>query len=364
MNIFQRIIQRSIYIPFQEVGCATEDFLRVNSRISIYKKYLSRYLRLLFWLQSWREVNCIPKNARVLWLHTGKRNIGDALMEASGRSLLKDHTVFIDLLTLPNLAPVFDGDDVFKNVYYDISEINCHKYDYVLMTEFNHRTIKTKGRYFNRLPYACMFGYFYGPDRNQTLFSFCGINKIFNLKLSSTFLVNEAKPYMCRNDNVESVVKLKSPFVVIAVGGIDANRTYRNWPAVLKLIDESELHSLFSHVVLLGSENGRQDAESLMNLRFPNLTLLSYVGLLSLQESQTVIAQSLRFLGCDGGLMHVAHTTSTPTVTVFANEPSDLRLTRSCHSLPLQGRRDVNDIAPEQIVSALKESLNTSFERN
>lgn len=363
--MFDRVIAQSVLIPFDFVDGASDTYLHANSKLGIIKKYVSRYLRLLFSGQLGREVFKIPPNTRVLWLHAGKRNIGDALMEASGRALLKSSNVQLDLLTLPNLACVFDGDDVFENVYYDIAALDPAAYDYVLMTEFNHRTIKTKGKYFRKLPYACMFGYFYGPDRNQTMFSFAAINQIFSLGLAPEFLVKTAKPYMCLDAQaMHAVEELKPnvPFIVIAVGGIDANRTYKRWSDVLHLLNDSDLVQCAGCVVLLGSDNGLEDAQMLTQLNLSQLNVVSYVGRLDLKKSQAMVANALRFIGCDGGLMHVAHTTSTPTVAVFAGEPSHLRLTQCCFATPLQGSSDVNDLAPLQIVNALRNSLQISYE--
>jgi hypothetical protein len=364
--MFEKIIDKSIHTPFPEVDCASDDFLRSNSRFSIAKKYLSRYLRLLLGGQIGLEVLTIPVNARILWLHAGKRNIGDALIEASGRTLLKSLGIKIDLLTLPNLAAVFGEDDVFINKYYDALDVDPLAYDYILMTEFNHRTIRAKTKYFKKIPYACLFGYFYGPDRNQTMFSFAAINKVFCLGMNEV-LVKLAKPYMYVDDATKNeILKIKpeAPFIAIAVGGIDANRTYQQWASVLHLVDSSDLADVVKHVVLLGSENGSEDAQALLNLNLTHVKLTSYVAKLSLKESQAMISQALRFVGCDGGLMHVAHTTSTPTVVVFASEPNHLRLTPSCFATPLQGVNDVNDITPVQILNGLKNSFNIKAEGN
>jgi heptosyltransferase-2 len=323
-------------------------------------------MRLLLGGQIGLEVLTIPVNARILWLHAGKRNIGDALIEASGRALLKSLSIQVDVLTLSNLDSVFGEDDIFINKYYDASDVDPLMYDYILMTEFNHRTIRTKINYFQKIPYACLFRYFYGPDRNQTMFSFAAINKVFCLGVDDV-LVKLAKPYMYVDDSTKNeVLKIKpeTPFLAIAVGGIDANRTYQQWAAVLHLIDGSDLADVVQHVVLLGSENGSDDAQALLNLNLTHVKLTSYVAKLSLKESQAMISQALRFVGCDGGLMHVAHTTSTPTVVVFASEPNHLRLTPSCFATPLQGLNDVNDITPVQILNGLKDSLNIKAERN
>jgi heptosyltransferase-2 len=64
------------------------------------------------------------------------------------------------------------------------------------------------------------------------------------------------------------------------------------------------------------------------------------------------------FVGCDGGLMHVAHTTETPSVTLFAHlESPHLRLTNRCRSLSIQSQGAVRDIAPDRIAGAIVERL-------
>jgi heptosyltransferase-2 len=364
--IFRKIIDQSVYPPYKIVACGANDFLQKNNKFSIIKKYLSRYIRLLIGGQIGLEVCKIPLDSRILWLHVGKRNIGDALIEASGRLLLKSANVKIDLLTLPNLEPIFFDDDVFINKYINVSEVDGSSYDYILLTEFNHRTIKLKNKYFKKLPYASLFRYFYGPDRNQTMFSFAAVNNIFELGLDDD-LLSLAKPYMhVESRVVEKVSKLlpDSPFIVVSVGGIDQDRTYKKWDSFLHLLNDSAIINEAANVILLGSENGIDESEYLLSLTFSRLNVCSYVGKLSLQESQTVIAHSLRFVGCDGGLMHIAHTTSTPTVVIFSKEKNYLRLTPKCYATPLQGVSDVNDISPSQVINGLQQSLSFFAERH
>lgn len=82
---------------------------------------------------------------------------------------------------------------------------------------------------------------------------------------------------------------------------------------------------------------------------------------LSLIESRAIIAKSSLYVGCDGGLMHIAHTTNTPSVSIFAGEPPYLRLTKSCKSYSYHGLGDVNNISPDKIHNGIKFQLCQKF---
>jgi len=174
---------RLVTIPYAIVPHTGKTYLQQHSKIKLAKKFLHRYLWLKFSGQLAREIRHINKNMRVLWLYTGKSNIGDALMDMSGRALLRNIGITLDLLTLPNLYTLFSEDDIFTNVYSSFDEIQGFNYDAVLLNEFNYPSIRLKTKYFKNLPFACLFQYFHGPDRNQTLFSFAAINDGFQPRL-------------------------------------------------------------------------------------------------------------------------------------------------------------------------------------
>ena len=162
---FNKIIQEATVIPYDEVLHLPDEYLQNNTRLRIIKKYLHKYLRLKLHGQQKLEVRKLPIykvnsginnsvnnnindthgtlnsninntinssinnnissniNNRILWIFTGKRNVGDAMMDISGRALLKGKGCQIDLLTLPELWKLFKDDDVFKKNI----EIICHK---------------------------------------------------------------------------------------------------------------------------------------------------------------------------------------------------------------------------------------------
>jgi heptosyltransferase-2 len=354
-------VDRSVRIPYAGVAHEPEVFLRKTSRAKIVKKYLHKHLLLKWRGQTRLELTNTASLRRLLWIYTGKRNFGDATMDMSGRALLKGRGFEIDLFTLPNLHKLFEEDDVFQNVYSDLQQLSGRPYDAIVMSEFNLPSIKLKARHFRHLPYVCLFQYFYGPDRNQTSFSYAAVNHAFSLGYPAASIVSMSKPYLATNAATRESVRACLPntrFLALAVGGLDANRTYRRWSELLELIDQSDEHGMPKHIVLLGSDNGLAIAEALLKQTFSRLTISSWVGQLSLLQSREIAAQASLFVGADGGLMHVAHSTPTPSVSLFSDrEPPYLRLTEQCHSIGIQSTGDVDEITPAVIMSAIRTQL-------
>ena len=111
-------------------------------------------------------------------------------------------------------------------------------------------------------------------------------------------------------------------------------------------------------IVLLGSGNGLESARELCAGAPGNVRIRSLVGELTFLQSREVVARAALFIGADGGLMHVAHSTATPSVSLFSDrEPPYLRLTEACRSIGLQGGGDVDTIAPGLILDAALRQL-------
>lgn len=151
-------------------------------------------------------------------------------------------------------------------------------------------------------------------------------------------------------------LKKISEQISIGIGGIDDNRTYKKWLEVLELID-ADPQSLIN-VVLLGSANGTASAKTIESHSFRRLVINNKVNTLSLLESRAMVAQSSLYVGCDGGLMHIAHTTQTPSVSIFnQGEPPYLRLTKSCHSYSIHSANEVSNVSPKTIYDAINYQL-------
>ncbi|SDD09928.1 glycosyltransferase family 9 protein [Paraburkholderia lycopersici] len=353
-------VSRSTVIPYQGVPYEPEVFLRSTSRLKIAKKYLHKQLLLKAHRQLRLERGHLGHSQRILWIYA-KRNFGDATMDMAGRALLKDKGVRIDLLALPSLVPLFNEDDVFGTVYGDPGEVDASRYDAILLSEYNLPSIRLKTRHFAKLPYACLFRYFNGPDRNQTRFSFASINDVFSLGHSADTLSAISKPYLAsRATTRESVRALlpARPFIALAAGGVDPDRTYHRWPEFVELLSRYDNAPAAKEIVVLGSDNGEQIAQQLCASAPANVRIRSLTGKLAFLQAREIVAHAALFVGADGGLMHVAHTTRTPSVSLFSHrEPPHLRLTEACHSIGLQGSGNVDTIAPAQIVGAVLRHL-------
>lgn len=347
-----------------QYGCVAHDrdsFIRRTPKYKIVKKFLHKYLYLLVKRQLGLLREKLALDARILVLYTGKDSFGDANLELCGRALLRGKGVRLDLLTLPKLHPQFKEDDVFQNVYACIDQLDPSSYDAVLLAEFNHRSLRLKAGHFARLPFACLFGYFDGPARNQACFSHAAFNDIFSLGLNDATLLDVAKPYLhCVAETERSVESLlpAQPFLALSVGGVDPYRSYRHWAVLLHMLDAQAASLGLRHVVLIGSDNGAVTAEALLREKFEQLQLSCQVSKLSLLQTRVLIARATLFVGCDGGLMHVAHSTLTPTVALFSNkEPYEYWTTNACHCHALQSTGSASDIQPERILSALQSTV-------
>jgi heptosyltransferase-2 len=356
---FGEIIKKSTKIMYPGVQFEQGAFLESEPKWKIIKRYFHRWVRLFAGGQLGLQRSGIDSQKRVLWIYNEKLNYGDAIMDMSGRKLLLGREIRVDLLTHPKLAIVFGEDRVFNKIYTDAEECMPNDYDFIILNEFNYKSIKTKIKYFRKVPFVCLFGYFIGPDRNQIEFSFAAVNDVFKLGHSVGELKKVSKPYLEQKKPQSATIEssLNQVYLTIAVGGLDPSRTYEHWAELVNLIDAEKNFNLPFLVVLLGSENGLEMERALVNTKYERIQIVSFVAKISLLESRAIIGNSALFIGADGGLMHVAHTTKAPSVTLFGGEPTYLRLTPSCNSIGIQSRLACSEISPETVMAAMKEQF-------
>lgn len=354
------VVARSTAIPYAGVPHEPDAFLSRNGRLKIAKKYLHKRWLLRAYGQLRLERAQLDGSQRLLWIYA-KRNFGDAVMDLAGRALLKDRGIRVDLLALPGLVPLFQEDDIFGRVYGDPSQVDASRYDAVVLSEYNLPSIRLKARHFGKLPYACLYQYFNGPDRNQIRFSYAGVNEAFALGLGPGELAALSKPYLASSAATREPVRdllPAQPFIALAAGGVDLDRTYHRWPEFLEFLGRCEDARVPKEVVVLGSDNGLDIARQLCAGAPGNVRIRSLAGKLAFLQSREVAARAALFIGADGGLMHVAHSTATPSVTLFADgERPYLRLTEACHSIGLQGGGDVDTVEPGRIMDAALRQL-------
>lgn len=357
----QTAVRHGTRPAYETVSHDAAGYLGRTPTYKVVKKFLHKYLTLLTKQQTTLLRAHIQPHEKVLVLYTGKDSFGDANLELCGRALLCGQNHAIDLLTLTKLKPQFEEDDVFRHVFTDITQIDTQAYDVVLLTEFSHRSLRLKTKHFRSTPLACLFGYFDGPARNQTQFSFAAFNAIFRRGLSDEQLNRSAKPYLnCTQHTHASVSELlpNAPFIALSIGGVDPDRTYQHWSELLQLLDKASGELGLCNVVLIGSDNGVSDAQCLSQQPCADLKITPLVGKIRLLQTRTVIAHARLFVGCDGGLMHVAHSTHTPSVAIFRrNEPCQYWLTPACESHPIQSEGHASQVPAKTIMSAIKSAL-------
>ena len=364
-NYLKRIVALVTSIPYEAVAY-NQDRLFDESKIVLLRKYFHKFILLKFFGQLSLERKPAPTD-RILWIFSGKdhfsyRSIGDSIMDLSGRALLKASGRKVDLLTFHNLAELFSQDDVFERIYTNINQIDVGQYDHILFTIYTPRSIRLKIQYFYSRTFSSMWKYLQiNGQYNQITYSYAAINDLFNVGLKDDEINQIAKPYLITNQTTKKIVKslyVAEPYIVISVGGMDNSRTYEHWPEILRLMDLKQEVFKIKKVLLVGSGNGLEMANTLTNEKYENIEIVSYVNELPILQVAELINQATIFVGADGGLMHVAHSTNTPTVTLFTtNVDPRYRLTQSCHSFSIQSRRDVNKIAPVDILSEIENCL-------
>lgn len=364
-NYLKGIVALVTSIPYEAVAY-NQDRLFDESKIVLLRKYFHKFILLKFFGQLSLERKPAPTD-RILWIFSGKdhfsyRSIGDSIMDLSGRALLKASGRKVDLLTFHNLAELFSQDDVFERIYTNINQIDVGQYDHILFTIYTPRSIRLKIRHFYSKTFSSMWKYLQiNGQYNQITYSYAAINDLFDVGLTDDEINQIAKPYLITNQTTKKIVKsldVADPYIVISVGGMDNSRTYEQWPEVLRLMDLKQEIFKIKKVLLVGSGNGLEMANTLTNEKYETIEIVSYVNELPILQVAELINQATIFVGADGGLMHVAHSTNTPTVTLFTtNVDPRYRLTQSCHSFSIQSRRDVNKIAPVDILSEIESCL-------
>jgi heptosyltransferase-2 len=359
----RNIISIVTTIPYESVAY-NQHRLFDETKFILLRKYFHKYFLLKVFNQLALQKNPTKKD-RILWIFSGKnhlayRSIGDSIMDLSGRALLINQGWKIDLYTFNNLAELFTHDDVFENIYTDIKDVDVTKYDHILFTLYTPRSIRLKLRFFRPLRFSSLWKYLQiNGQYNQITYSYAAINELFDIGLSDSEIDNIAKPYLVVSNSIDSLVqKFKpcQPYGVIAVGGMDQDRTYEHWLDVFKLLDQDK--SKIKTWVLVGSANGLSYVETVIAHSFKTLNIISFVNQLPILQVASLIKQSSLFIGSDGGLMHVAHSTNTPTVTLFTtNVDPRYRVTKACYSVTIQSRRGVSLIPAKDIVDAAKKHM-------
>lgn len=299
------------------------------------------------------ELDKIPADAqRILWINLAAPSLGDSLMDLAPRRLLS--RLSIVLLTDPLNAPLYKEDSYFKAVFTSHDELKQEykegQFDCVICDSFSSRTILAKLKTAPLSPFVSLYRFTNGFEVHRTRFAYERIASLLDqsVKVEDQLLHLGGVRKSCQ----------KRFDVCVAVGGKWAFRTYARWMEVIQPLVSAGLS-----VHLVGSDNGVDEARRLTSL-FPSIS--SSVGVSSLEQVMVEISSARIFVGCDGGLWHIASAYSIPSVALFADcqiFSADGRQ-RVLRNMPFQececlyAEESVSDIRPEVVIDKIKQLAN------
>ncbi|HKR41358.1 MAG TPA: glycosyltransferase family 9 protein [Paraburkholderia sp.] len=354
-------ISKSLRVPHPEIVQDEVESLSAYKKLSLLKKQLHKWsiLSLNRQLGLYTESAQLRPGARILLFYSGVNNLGDALMDLSGRALLSGTSYKLDVVLDPSLAELFRHDRYFSKVYTDYREIDFGEYDFVILNKLGIRVIKEKIRYAGQARFTSLIGWYAGRNFNHIQFSYYSFNKILNSGIEEAALYRSSRLILDAPQSQDFPAQMWAGRIAISVGGRESNRIYGKWADVLARLDDDPEMSRYQYV-LIGSDNGLKEASDLTAMSFRNLKLDSLVGKLKIHECYALIGQSRLFVGADGGLLHIAHAAGVPTVALFSDD-IDPR-TRYVENdffrcSPLIGPTDVTSIEPNDVVRVMKNAL-------
>jgi hypothetical protein len=244
---------------------------------------------------------------KILWINLSAPSLGDAMVDLAPVRMLSGMEVW--LLTSAKNAFLFDGAEEFRWVGSStklLREVSETVFDLVIVDSLSPRVLWTKVRVAPAVKFCSIYGFVNGFDVHRLEFGHKRIAQIFGRDRGS----NE-RPLMafCAQKHCSRV---KSDFMVIAIGGEWAFRTYRHWSDVIRNIRKQSQIT----VVLLGSDNGLSAGRELASRDYSNC--INLVGATTFREAADWISKSQLFLGADGGLWHVSCALNKPSVVLFA----------------------------------------------
>ena len=304
---------------------------------------MKRYLFIILKREFKNEKDKISdSHKKILWINKSAPSLGDSLMDLSSRVLIESKN--IDLLTDKKNSFIYENDDIFKDTFHETRDLLGKVYDLIILDSYSTRTIRLKNKLFPNTDFVSMFGFFNGPEVNRVLFSFHRLNNLLGKEIPSAEIENIARPSMSIT-NVKSI-KLPNDYIAIALGGEWEYRTYKYWTELVTIILR-EYKNI--NVVLVGSKNGKDYANSIMS-KFPKHHILDCVGKYSFKETAKIISKSNIFIGCDGGLMHVANCFERILVPLFARLEPKMQLTKTIIAYSEYDKDNVSNISVDAII--------------
>ena len=291
--------------------------------------------------------------SRVLWIHEGMPQIGDALMDLAPRSLLAEQGMQVDLFASEHIARLFERDAWFAHSLHRSEDVHIENYDVSIVLSHDHKARVLKRACVAPLPWVSLQGFYGGPDFHRARFVTQRLSDLLGQSLApEEFARHSAQKLLVRSEAAAWAGQAwQAPGgVALVLGGVWPARTYRRWAQIVSALRARGVRSF----ALLGGANGRAMADELVARCEPDVELADFVGRTSLPQAHALLARSAAVVCTDGGLMHVALTTTSPVVALFNAEiDPGWRLPMRMHGIALQSSgQEVSDIAPDFIAEA------------
>jgi hypothetical protein len=306
-----------------------------------------------------QQTSIAPATRRILWIYKGSPQVGDSLMDLSGRVLLAARGIRVDLCTDPHLAALYTSDEIFGRAFSDPDTVDASDYDLVILDSLKWRCIEAKLGRLRELPFVTMRGCFAGPEFNRTLFSLYRMKQLLSADLPADTLQAMARPYLFASpaELQAAGALVPSPAAIaFAIGGAAAGRTYEHWDKVVEALLKSAPQT---EIVLLGSSNAiaMRDRIAAVARGFPDARTIDCVDRYTLPQIFAILQRCRLAISADGGLLHLAHAAKIPTVALFDRHIAPaLRLTAANRSIAIQSTGIMSDIPPARVVRCIEEA--------
>lgn len=322
-------------------------------------KFVFRRLKRDVYLQASGQFNHlvtrIPADTKhILWVYLGTPQIGDSIMDLSGRVLFKGANFKVDLFAGGFIADTYRGDPFFSATYSDPGAINFAKYDFVILQYLSWKCLKFKIKHLPKTPFLSILGHYYGTEFNRLEYSYSAINH-FYASSSAASPIKNASCFNLRYDH--SPVQRSPNKVAIGVGGVVDYRTYAHWSEFISLLGAND-PSL--EIFLVGTVNGIGIAEKTIKEFNGTAKITSLVGQQSTPEVFALLKTVSLLICADGGLLHLGKAAGAPILALFAGPIHPLmRFAPDDAATAIHAPDQVSEISPDQLLIEYLKLRNT-----